>query len=858
MNEIRISRNVLRWIVLGAGIIGFIVMGIAILAAPENKFDTTSYIALGVGILGLAGFVLVDPEGLATSMTGRSGQYGAANFLISAALIVVLGIVYAGVKQLSTEGKITPYDATGEHKYDLSQATIDVLSSLKEDVKITVFYTNRQDQQKKEAELWLSKYKSYSNGKLSYEFVDPDAHPEIARPLNGREGTLVFQQADRKAEATSLSENELTNAVVEVILGKPRILYFTTGHGERDTQGFDGQGLSQLAGSLGKANFTVNTLNLLEKGSVPADANAVVIAGPTTPFAPSEIEALKTYVDKGGSLFVMTGDPFTGSGAAGNGVLSVAYSPDGTKIATAAADGLVKLWDAASGTELLSLRGHTSAVQDVAFSPDGTTLASAGADNQVLFWDTTSGEQTGKIEDATKVYHLAYSPDGKLLAAAGSDGLVHVWDAATHAPASYSPITTDPALPLYDIAFSPDGTLLAAVGGGATASGGSSGPVYVWDSASGEQKVHNTLHAAVVLDVDFSADGKTLTTAGYDGTEGTLDIASGQGSTATLYPESGIVSIATLADGRKVYALADGTIHIRPAPGASAPTAIPATESASPDTVLSEHTGLIWALSLSPDGTQFVSAGSDGTARIWSVDGTASLHTMIAATVQDTLFNYLATDWGIQVNESAAVDLATAGEISQSMYVPVVRAYGDTPITRQLVDAQKPTFFILARVINKLQPPAEVTINGLLSTTSDNTGQGRMISWGETTNPFVSGANPQFDAQDFPGPVMIGVSAENSTTKGRVVVIGDADFVSNDWVSHASYGNLDLFLNAADWLARSEQALNLPGPNVGTRTIDKPLSSLESWAYGIGSICLLPLGIAIFGFVMWLVRRARR
>jgi WD40 repeat protein len=75
------------------------------------------------------------------------------------------------------------------------------------------------------------------------------------------------------------------------------------------------------------------------------------------------------------------------------GVLSVAFSPDGKRLVTGSFDKKVKLWDAATGRELLTLQGHTDAVWSVAFSPDGRRLATASEDRTVKLWDATTGQE---------------------------------------------------------------------------------------------------------------------------------------------------------------------------------------------------------------------------------------------------------------------------------------------------------------------------------------------------------------------------------------------------------------------------------------------------------------------------------
>jgi len=106
----------------------------------------------------------------------------------------------------------------------------------------------------------------------------------------------------------------------------------------------------------------------------------------------------------------------------------IAFSPNGTRLASASYDHTAKVWDAASGREVLTLDGHSKVVYDVAFSPDGKRLATASGDKTVKVWDVASGyELLGGHELLTlaghgdEVYGVAFSRDGQHLASASSD-----------------------------------------------------------------------------------------------------------------------------------------------------------------------------------------------------------------------------------------------------------------------------------------------------------------------------------------------------------------------------------------------------------------------------------------------------
>jgi ABC-type uncharacterized transport system involved in gliding motility auxiliary subunit len=269
----------------------------------QSEWNRALQISLGITLIGVAAFAALDPTRVIKFFTGRQARYGSNIVVLTIAFIGILGVVnYLGY--VNTQR----WDLTADKENTLSPETLEVLESLTGSVSAQAFFT--PERPTTNADSLLDQYAFNSDGKFTYEFIDPVSEPALAQEAGiAQDGTIVLTMDDNKELVTVTSESELTSALVRLMNPGGRNVYFLTGHGEFAIDGGSDETLTQLVTELEAKNYTVNSLNLIAESQIPEDANVLVIAGPMQPLSEAEMTLIDGYLDAGGALVVLEEPP---------------------------------------------------------------------------------------------------------------------------------------------------------------------------------------------------------------------------------------------------------------------------------------------------------------------------------------------------------------------------------------------------------------------------------------------------------------------------------------------------------------------------------------------------------------------
>jgi WD40 repeat protein len=409
-------------------------------------------------------------------------------------------------------------------------------------------------------------------------------------------------------------------------------------------------------------------------------------------------------------------------------VWAVACSPDGSKIVSALANGLVRVWDSRTGAELATLVGHTDRVKSVVFSPDGAQLVSGSDDRFIRIWDMRLNELISGRQGHSYVASVAFSPDGRQIVSGSGDNTVCIWDMQSTKQITLLQGHHGPVL---SVSFSPDGALVA--------SGSADGTIRLWDiqALPRSMELLDDANSEPTKGLVISLNGARLvSTAGKLGR--VWDVQTGQ-EIAVLDGHTGIISFLAFSPDsnglRIVTGSEDCTVRVwstqtgqelanfsgNISPSAVALSAggtrvvasllnerMPVTlEEATRDTTcamivwdVSTGTQLavfveqshVWDVALSPDGSRVVTCSVVGSARLWDV--ASGDQVAVVGGRHDLFFGVGFSPDGLRVVSNSYKGLLQAWDTTTGAYVGTVEelypvtivAYsykGDAPLQSQ-------------------------------------------------------------------------------------------------------------------------------------------------------------------------------
>jgi len=280
-------------------------------------------------------------------------------------------------------------------------------------------------------------------------------------------------------------------------------------------------------------------------------------------------------------------------------VFAVAFSPDGTLLATGDAEGGLRLWQVANGQLLLNFEGHVGWVWSVAFSGDGQTLASCSSDKTICLWDVNTGKCLKTLQGHTSsIWSVAFSADGHTLASGGDEPTVRLWDVST---GECRQILAGHTGSILSVAFTADGQSLA--------SGSEDQSIRLWDVNTGLCHHVCNGHTDRIWSVAFSSDGVTLASGSADRSLRLWSVSTGQCLKILQEHGDAVRSVAFSPNAQTlVSASGDKTVRVWDVGTGECLN------------ILRGHTNSVFSVAFNADGQTLASGSTDQTVRFWNVN----------------------------------------------------------------------------------------------------------------------------------------------------------------------------------------------------------------------------------------------
>ena len=286
-----------------AGVLGIAGLFLALLVRfflPELTVSVIGLLLLSL-ILFLISILGARAE-IMTFFRSKRFRYG-LNTLVMIALFVAIMILanYLGLLQHRR------FDLTAAGRFTLAPQTVKVVKGFKEPVKALCFFPEdiQYENPKRITQELLEEYR-YFNKNFSFQFIDPESQPALARQYKIRQyGTIVFMSGAKQKAVLTPTEQNFTGALLEVSGAQAKKVYFLTGNGERDINNNDQDGYRLAQIGLIRDLYQVQTLNLTLNNAIPMDCAVLIMAGTKKALPPEVIKTIRVFLEKHGKLLML-------------------------------------------------------------------------------------------------------------------------------------------------------------------------------------------------------------------------------------------------------------------------------------------------------------------------------------------------------------------------------------------------------------------------------------------------------------------------------------------------------------------------------------------------------------------------
>lgn len=283
---------------------GLFIVAMSITLYLFGEWVPFCWISLGIITLCVIGSLIKDRSFFGEFFSMKTTKEGMSMGVMIVLVLSIIGIVnFIGSKYYKT------FDFSLSKMHSISAQSVQLVKALDEDLKVLFFYkkgVEGNDENRRQFKSLIQKYQDHS-AKVKLDFIEVNERPDLAKEYGVEKGSgLVFlTYKGHRNRIEKIDEQDFTSALIKVTREKERKIFFTVGHGELDLQDAkEGLGLGSLRMMLENNRYTVQELPLAVAGQVPSDADVVMIVGAKHAFQEFELEAIETYLQKGGRVLV--------------------------------------------------------------------------------------------------------------------------------------------------------------------------------------------------------------------------------------------------------------------------------------------------------------------------------------------------------------------------------------------------------------------------------------------------------------------------------------------------------------------------------------------------------------------------